>query len=187
MPIDFVLRFSENISPEINKVAESERTLAQATNVATNAIDGQRLAFVYQIQVVRALHRGLSGSIRSMSILGLISEQTAAKLMKVDAVVMLIASSFQLLRGAREILSKLVGVEAQLAAVETYRSILRNPAMLGVAMAAVGAASGVAGYLMGSSRSKSATTEVVQNITFSGYAQSDQRSMAGHALEIWGG
>jgi hypothetical protein len=186
VPINFMLRFSENISPEINRIDESQQNLTRSTDFATQSIEKQRLAFVYEISVIRAFHAGISGGIRSMTMLGGVSEETAKKLMKVDAAVMLVSSGFQFLRGAKEVLVMLAGAEAQLAGIETYRAILKNPAMMGLAMAGVGLSAGIAGYLLGGGGKDDNSMNVTQNIAFTGYGYPDQRSMAGSALEVWG-
>jgi len=182
--ISYVLRYVDNISPTVERIAGSQYNLSVQVGKTTASVDSQNISFMSSVMAVRSLHMGFGAVISSMHELGLTSDFANKQLMKVNAVVGIVAGSFQMLRGGVQVLRMLQAAEAQLATIETYRAVLKNPLMIGAMAMGLSAAAGVTGYFIGKGEG---TTTVTQNVTFGGYSQSDQRSMAKGVLEGIGG
>lgn len=182
--ISYVLRYVDNITPTVERIADSQGILTTAVGRTSASIDSQRISFMSSVMAVRSLHMGFGAVIGSMHELGLTSDFTNKQLMKVNAVVGIVAGSFQMLRGGVQVLRMLQAAEAYLAGIETYRAVLKNPLMLGAMAMATSAGAGVVGYYIGRGEG---TTTVTQNVTFGGYTNADQRSAAKGVLESMGG
>lgn len=185
--IRYTLNLVDNISPSLSRIEASQGDLATQTRATTAVTMEQQVSFIAQVQAVRSLDigfRGLSGVIIQTGIVG---SKTARSLQTMGLAIHGVASAFQLLKGARMILMSLRSAEIGLAAVETYRSVLHNPAKLLLVGLALGAGAGAVGYYAGS-RGGGGKTEVNQTVNFGGYSStSDQRETVRGTLDVLGG
>ena len=147
--VAYNMKIQDNISPTLDKMTASEKNLEIQTKKTKEETMQQNVSFIAQIAAVGAVYGGMQMLTTSVKVLGLVSDETAEKLTKISASVGIIFGSFQLLRGAIEIVNTLKSAEIALAAVETYRAVLKSPAKLAVVAVAGGAAAGVAGYAIG--------------------------------------
>jgi len=177
--VTYVCEAVDNVTPVQEKIIGNQERVISAT-------DSANISFIKQIATVRALHGGLGSITSGMETLGLISDDTAAALNKVNAAVGIVAGSFQLLKAGQAILETLKVTELGLAAVETFRSVLNNPAAIAIVGMAAGAAIGAGAALY--SQSSSSTT-VNQTVNFNGGSASaaDQRSTSRAVFEAAGG
>jgi hypothetical protein len=177
--LTYVCEAVDNVTPVTDKIAANQERVISAS-------DSANISFIKQIATVRALHGGLAGITSGMETLGLISDDTAASLNKVNAAVGIVAGSFQLLKAGQAILETLKVTELGLAAVETYRSVLNNPAAIALVGVAAGAAIGAGAALYANN---SSSTTVNQTVNFNGGAASvaDQRSTSRAVFEAAGG
>lgn len=186
--ISFILDFVDNVSATTQRLETGQLKYSAAAEQATKSIDSQNISFVAQVQAVRSLSMGLRTGITAMSTLGLISDETTQKLMKMHAAVALVSAGFQVLKGASQILKMLREAEIALASVETYRAVLKSPKALALIAVAGVAAAGVGGYVIGrDSGGGGMGTVVTQNVTFAQGGSAEQRAMAQGTLEYLGG
>jgi hypothetical protein len=185
--LTYVLEAVDNVTPKVDRIVDAQGNLKGSAEVAQRAIDSQSISFLKQMQVATGLHRGLGMLIRSSTQLGLINEETAKTFEGINSAIGLVSGSFQMLKAGEQIIRALTNAELGLAAVESFRSVLKNPAMMAVVGMGVGAAAGVGAMsLMGNGGGGSSTTSVNQTVIF-GSNSSSERSMAKAAYEAAGG
>lgn len=178
------------IAAGADNATSSQQNLKQSIDNANKSIDSQNINFLTQLAAVTAVYGGMNMVSRGLETFGLVSDKGAEKLRKVSAAVGIMAGSFNMIRGAVKLVTALKNAEVVLAAVETYRAVLKNPAMLATVAIAGGAAGAVGGYMIGKGSGGGAnapTNSVTQNFTFSGGSQTDQRTMSRDVLEMMGG
>jgi hypothetical protein len=173
----------DNVTPTVQKISGTEQQLSRNVHTAREAMDSQNITFLAQMQVVNSLYRGLSRFTGSLKELGLVSDSTAAGLNKVVAVVGLVSGTYNMLRGAIQLVTMLRNSEAALAVVESYRVVLKNPAAMTLIIGGLAAAGAVGGYMLGKSGGGNQTT---QNITISGATPGNRRSVSRGMLEAVG-
>jgi hypothetical protein len=185
--IRYTLNLVDNISPSLSRIEASQGKLATQVDATTVATIEQRVGFLTQVQAVRSLDMGFRGLSNVVIQTGIVGGKTARSLQTMGLAIHGVASAFQLLKGARMILMSLRSAEIGLAAVETYRSVLHNPAKLLLVGLALGAGAGAVGYYAGSHQG-GGKTEVNQTVNFTGYSSSsDQRETARGTLDVMGG
>ncbi len=186
--INWTFNMVDNVSGTTKQMAESQNQLAGSASAAKASMDSQNISFLAQTAAVMATYSGVRQLTSSLTELGLVSENDAVKLQKLNATLGLVAGGFQLMKGATQIIKMLTQAEIGLAAVESFRAVLNSPAKIALVGAGLGLAAGVGAALLatGGSGGGGGTT-VNQTINFSGGAASDQRSVARDTFEAMGG
>ena len=183
--IQYTFAVTDQVTETCEKMAAATEALEAATDKAKKSVDSQNISFLTQIAAVNTLYAGqrmLTGSIKE---LGLVGDETAAAMDKVNAAVGLVVGSYNMLKGAAKIVNTLKNAEVALAAVESYRAVLKNPAKLGLVAVAVGTAAGVGGYFLGKSSGGGGQSTVNQTVNFSGnVSQQNQRSLSRDSFEV---
>lgn len=185
--VTYILEAVDNVSPVTEKVAVGQRDVEASAQAAQAAIDSSSISFIKQLTAVSALRQGMSSMTNGLDTLGLISEDTANSLKKVSAATGMVVGGFQLMKAVTPIIEGLRTAELGLAAVETFRSVLNNPAAIALVGVAAGAALGVGAMMMSQGNNNSSQTTVNQTVVFEGSASSDQRSAARATFEAMGG
>lgn len=173
---------ADNVSPTIDRMTASQEKMEKQTDQTTKSVDSQRISFMTGIMGIMAFDRGIRGISSSMLQLGIIGKEDAHSVQMLNSSVMLVSSSLMLLKGGIQIMNWLREATVGLAMIETYRAVLKNPAMMGLVMTGVMAGGAVAGYYAG----RSATT-VNQTVNFGGSSTSSKRQTAKGVLETVGG
>ncbi len=169
--LNFTLNAVDNVSPTAQRIADSQRQIADGAQQAQRSLDSTTMSFVAQLAAAQALKSGIDGVRQGLVALQLVDDQTARSLEKVSAATNVVIGTFQLYKGLQPVLAATRASLLSLAAVETYRSVLSSPWKLALVGAGIGAAAGVGGMLMTQN-----STTVNQSITFGG-GTSDQRAM----------
>lgn len=178
----------DGITSTTKQMADSQGQLANSAASAKSTVDSQNISFIAQTAAVMATYSGMRRLTSSLTELGLVSEADAAKLAKLNATVGLVAGGFQLLKGATQIIKMLTAAEVGLAAVESFRAVLNNPAKAALVGAGIGLAAGVGAALLATSGgSGGGGTTVNQTVVFEGSQTSDQRSVSRDVFESMGG
>jgi len=186
--INWTFNMVDNVSATTKQMADSQAQLAGNANTAKASIDSQNISFIAQTTAVMATYGGVRRLTSSLTELGLVSEGDAVKLQKLNATLGLVAGGFQLMKGATQIIKMLTQAEIGLAAVESFRAVLNNPAKIALVGAGLGLAAGVGAALLATSGGGGGGgTTVNQTITFEGAATQDQRSVARETYEAMGG
>ena len=184
--VTYILEAVDGVTPVTDKVAAGQREVAAGAQQAQAAVDSASLSFVKQLAAASALRQGISGISSGLDTLGVISDDTAASLRKVSAATGVVIGGFQMLRAVTPLIEALRDAELGLAAVETFRSVLHNPAAMALVGVAAGAALG-AGAMLLTNDNRSSTT-VNQTVVFSGGGETaDQRSTSRAVFEAMGG
>ncbi|HOO04519.1 MAG TPA: hypothetical protein PLJ11_07360 [Methanomassiliicoccales archaeon] len=186
--INWTFNMVDNVSATTKQMADSQAQLAGNASAAKASIDSQNISFIAQTTAVMATYGGVRRLTSSLTELGLVSEGDAVKLQKLNATLGLVAGGFQLMKGATQIIKMLTQAEIGLAAVESFRAVLNNPAKIALVGAGLGLAAGVGAALLATSGGGGGGgTTVNQTITFEGAATQDQRSVARETYEAMGG
>jgi hypothetical protein len=119
-----------------------------------------------------------------MKILGIVNDEQYKSLRQMTAGLSLFVDGFRAIKGAIGMVEMLNVAEIKLAATETYRAVLHNPVMAGVAGAGLLAAVGTAGYLYGKSRQE---VQVNQTVNINGPAPREVHDLSQSTLEAVGG
>jgi len=177
----------DNVTQVANAGTDAQGRLNASMETGISLQNTNTLAWLKQMTALSSLRRGLSGITMGLVEFGIIGKQGEAVMRKLTAGVSLFVGTAQLIKGVVAIINMLRAAEVGLAAVETYRAVLKNPAMLAVTVAGVGAAAGIGGYLAGKNSGGGGGTTVNQNLTFVGGDASAARGMARESLEVMGG
>ena len=185
--LTYVLEAVDNVTPAVDRIIDAQGNLTDSTEAAQRAVDSQSISFLKQMQVATGLHRGLGMLIRSSETLGIINADTAKSFEMVNAAVGMVSGSFQMLKAAQQIVQALTSAELGLAAVESFRSVLHNPAMMAVVGMGIGAAAGVGAMSLMNNNTTNNSSTVNQTVVFGPGSSSDQRSMAKASYDAAGG
>mgnify|MGYP001084334505 CR=1 FL=1 len=164
--------------------AATGRLETQMGNLKTSTTE-QNVSFMAQVTAIRSVDMGLRGLVNVGSELGLISGKLEKGFRAVSVAVHGVSSAFQLLKGARMIITQLRNAEVGLATVEAFRAGLKGK--MGMVVLGIGAAAAAGGYLAGRSSVSNSTTNNT-SVTFNPYAnQTDQRAVSRDTLDAMGG
>lgn len=184
--LSYELQLIDNITATTERMEGRLKSLEDQQDRSRSSTDSQNISFIAQVTAVSSVHRGLTRATSSMRELGLISEKDAQAMVKFNAAVGLVAGTFQLLKGAVQIINMVRGAEVALAGVETYRAVLRNPASVALIGVGLAAAGGAVGYMMGTSQGNITNNEL--NVNYGGAGdQGTKRGMARDLFEMMGG
>ena len=188
--LEFSFVANDQATGVIRNIAGEAQNLAGTTNTAKTSTDSLNLAFVAQMEVVRSLYMGFRRTIWSLEYMGVINKKTAASFQKIQAAMGLVIGTFQLYKGAINIIRMLRTEETVLAGVETYRSVLNNPKKMALVMTGLGVAAGAVGFLAGRYGAMAAPRSTVQqtvNFEHQSYDMSGQRAAARDFMVVAGG
>jgi hypothetical protein len=186
--VNWTFNMVDNVTTTTKQMADSQGQLASTAATAKASVDSQNISFIAQTAAVMATYSGMRRLTSSLTELGLVSDADAAKLAKLNATVGLVAGGFQLLKGATQIIKMLTAAEVGLAAVESFRAVLNNPAKAALVGAGIGLAAGVGTALLATSGGGGGGgTTVNQTVVFEGSQTADQRSVSRDVFESMGG
>ena len=179
----------------MEKYRESEqegKKFDKTAKEVKQSVDSQNISFIAQVAAVAAVYGGMNQLISSVSQLGLVTDATALKLRKMSAAVGLLYGSFQLLRGAIQIMQTLKAAHIGAAIAATFNKILHNPAAMATVGIATGVSAGVGVALYKSTRSSGggggSNTQVNANISFNNASStSGTRAATEQTLNVMGG
>jgi hypothetical protein len=182
--VGWVFEVQDGVSNRCYQMVDANKELDDQCKRTQGAIDSQNISFMTSALAVTGVYRGAMILTRSLHELGLVSGQSYEQMQKLVAVVGLAAGAFRLLGGAQKIILMLRDAEVSLAAVESFRAVLKNPGAIGMVIAGIGIASVATGYILG----QHSNTTVNQEVNFYGTGGSaDARGVARDTLEAAGG
>ena len=190
--IIYDVRAVDNVTPVAKKAKASQKELKKSIEETNAEAQAQKIQFIENAVALSALREGLGGIQTSLTQLGLIEGENAEKFLKMTAAVSLFVSTAQTIQGVIRLVALLKNAELALAAVQTYRAVLKNPAMIAVAVAGLTATAGVTGYMYGKSKAqeRAQVTNNTQNtnVTFNGQTTSQSsRSVTREVIQAQGG
>jgi hypothetical protein len=185
IPISFTLDLVDNINATVNRLEQSVGKLDAKLEDLHTKTTAQNIDFIAQVQAVRSVDMGFRGLVNVAGELGLVTGGLETGLRKVSIAVHGVSASFQLLKGARQVLVMLRNAEIGVAVVEAYRAGLKGK--MGLVLLGIASAAAAGGYLAGRAN-VSNETNVTQNVTFGGGTPgADSRAMARDMLIQLGG
>ena len=186
--VSYTYQMADNIAPLTKESIEVQEELQGTIKETTNEMNRQTLDFVENVLSVSALAGGINALSAAFEVLGIFNEKQIEALTKMVAVTQLFTGSAQAILGLVGVVNILRNAEIGLAAVETYRKVLHNPAAMGLVLAGIGAAGAVSGFLIGRSGgggSSGGNTNQVVNFN-ANVSPSDRRATARLAIENLG-
>ena len=176
----------DNVTPKAKTGIAAQKELDKTIKTTHQTMEQQTLAFISNVMAISALEGGINALAESFIRLGWVTDEGAEKMRKVAAATKLFTGTAQLIQGLIGVVRLLTKSEMMLAAVETYRKVLHNPAQLAMVGVAAGAAGAVGGYFLG--RGGGDTTNVQQTINYNApVASGSRRSFQRDSLERMGG
>jgi len=186
--LTYRMEIVDNVTPSAKQGAAAQKELGKTIEKTHQTMEQQTLAFISNVMAISALEGGINALAESFTKLGFVTDEGAEKMRKVAAATKLFTGTAQLIQGLIGVVRLLTKSEMVLAAVETYRKVLHNPAQLAMVGVAAAAAGGVAGYVLGGRGGGGNTTKVNQNITYNAPVDSgSRRSFERKGLEMAGG
>jgi len=180
----------DNVTPTSRKGMTAQKELQTTLDQTHTKMMEQTTQFISNVMALSALEGGVNALAESFVKLGIVTDEGAEKMRMVAAGVKLFTGSAQIIQGLVGVMNLLRTTEIGLAVVETFRSVLANPAKMALIGVGLGTAAGV-GYWLGSEHGGGGGggggTSVTQNITFTNASGSDARGTARESLEIMGG
>lgn len=182
--LDKTIRYVFDISCDPSDVERSSRvvednTNAQEHNIAVQAqvrqesqatnqtLQSQQVTLMTQLTALMGFKEATANVIGGVTALGLVSDEAAQDLMKINAAFNLFAGAVTALKSVQAVMTTLNTASAIGASIDAFRVTLQRPAMAATVGIAAGAAMGVAGafLLSGSSTTNNTTTITVQDTT----------------------
>ena len=189
--LEYDLKAVDNVTPTARRAKKSQEELKESVKETNQAAQAQKIQFIENAVALSALREGIGGLQTSLTQLGVLEGEAAEKFMKMSAAVSLFVSTAQTIQGVIRLVTLLKSAELALAAVETYRAVLKNPAMIAVAVAGLTATAGVAGYYYGKNRAEKrqvTNNNQTTNITFNGRSSGqDSRGVTREVITMQGG
>ena len=162
--LTYRMEIVDNVTPSAKTGAQAQKELGGTIKSTTQTMEQQTLAFISNVMAISALEGGINALAESFTRLGLVTDVGAEKMRKIAAATKLFTGTAQLIQGLIGVVRLLTKSTTILAAVETYRSVLSNPAKLALVGVAAGAAGAAVGYVTG--KGGGDTTNVQQTINY---------------------
>jgi hypothetical protein len=186
--VQFTWTMVDNVSATSNALAGSQEKLGTSVRSTTQSIDSQSIAFLKTLGAVHATYMGMTRLISGAEGLGIVHGQLAKDLDKVRLAAEMVYGAFMFWKGIGAVIDMVTVASVNLAAVESYLTVLKNPLSIGLIAAGIGVAVGASAALLSQRGHSSSTTNVIQNLTFTSAAsQTQYRSVSGDAFAAMGG
>lgn len=178
--IEYVFRLSDQISEtaakaaedldaadaQVDRLVQSEQEAQAEIDRTDSKMQGQQITIMTQLTALMGMREAVSAVTSGLVGMGLVSDETAVALQKVNAAFSIMAGAVTAIKSVQAVMTTLNAASAANAVINTYNAVISNPAMLAGVGIAVGAAAGVAGmYLMSTDNSTSTTTINVTDTT----------------------
>lgn len=178
--IEYVFRISDNVSEKtdamsssidragreldsLNQKQDETRDKVERTN---RDLADQQVGIVTQLTALMGFRESVSAVTGGIIGLGLVSDETAQDLAKVNAAFSIFAGAVTAIKSVQAVMTTLNTATAANAVINTYNAVISNPAMLAGVSIAAGAAAGIAGaLLLSSSNTTNQTTINFQDST----------------------
>lgn len=161
---------SKAADADVQKVITSEKSLASSTEVAKAKLDAQKLQLASQVAIIMGVKEATSSAITGVISLGLVSDDTAVKLQKVNAAFQIMGGLATGVKAMQLAMTSLNLATLKNAVLNTYNSVVSNPGKIALLGLGVGAAAGAA-IALGATYNNSTSTStqiVVEGSTSTG-------------------
>lgn len=166
----------ESLQTTVGETVDRIRVAETQTRASSDSIrseldemkrQAEQLDLVAQLTTLMGIREGVSAVTRGIIGLGIVSDETAADLQKVNAAFSVMAGAVTSLRALQAVMTTLNATEAVGAVLASLRTALSSPTGIIAVGAGLGAAAGVAGALLmtSSSTTNNSTTINVTDTT----------------------
>lgn len=161
---------SQSANADVKGIITSEKELAANTEIATTKINTQKLQLASQVAIIMGVKEATSSAITGVISLGLVSDDTAVKLQKVNAAFQIMGGLATGVKAMQLAMTSLNLATLKNAVLNTYNSVIANPGKIALLGLAIGAGAGAA-IALGATYNNSTSTStqiVVEGSTSTG-------------------
>lgn len=181
--IEYRFILTDNVTSTAEKATVAEEGMKKSVEDTQTAVRNTDISLIKSLTVMGAMKESVIGITNELHVLGIVEDAQYQSLRKVTAAFSLLVDGARAVKSVIAVMDTLKATEFGLAAIETYRAVLNNPAMAATAIVAAGVAGGIGGFLVaGGGKS------ITQNINFGSRSEDvHTRSAQRSAMEAAGG
>lgn len=172
--IEYVFKLTDNVSESATSMSQSadragakldelevkQQETRQSIDRTDQKLANQQVGIVTQLTALMGFRESVSAITGGIIGLGLVSDETAVELNKINAAFSIFAGAVTTIKAVQAVMTTLNAATAANAVINTYNAVVSNPAMMAGVGIAVGAAAGIAGALLLSSNTTNNTTTI---------------------------
>ena len=170
---------AEKAQGNIDTLVRSEGELRTETAQTTATLEQQQITVMTQLTAIMGLRSAVSATTNGMKALGLVSDEAAEQLQKVNGAFALFSGAVTAIKSVQAVMTTLNAQSALYATIQTYLQGLKNPLLLGGALVGAGAAGAVAGYFLSQNNTNTDTT-----INVTGVSQTSADTLATEVYQM---
>lgn len=142
----------------IDTLMRSEGELRTETAQTTQSLEQQQITIMTQLTALMGLRGSVSAVTNGMKALGMVSDESAEALAKVNGAFALFSGAVTAIKSVQAVMTTLNASSALYATIQTYLQGLKNPLLLGGAIVGAGVAGAVGGYFLSQNNTSNDTT-----------------------------
>ena len=142
----------------IDTLMRSEGELRTETAQTTQSLEQQQITIMTQLTALMGLRGSVSAVTNGMKALGLVSDESAEALQKVNGAFALFSGAVTAIKSVQAVMTTLNASSALYATIQTYLQGLKNPLLLGGAIVGAGVAGAIGGYFLSQNNTSNDTT-----------------------------
>lgn len=172
--IEYVFKLTDNVSESATTMSQSadragtkldelelkQQEARQSIDRTDQKLANQQVGIVTQLTALMGFRESVSAITGGIIGLGLVSDETAQDLQKINAAFSIFAGAVTTIKAVQAVMTTLNATTAANAVINTYNAVVSNPAMMAGVGIAVGAAAGIAGALLLSSNTTNNNTTI---------------------------
>lgn len=172
--IEYVFKLTDNVSESATVMSQSadragtkldelelkQQEARQSIDKTDQKLVNQQVGIVTQLTALMGFRESVSAITGGIIGLGLVSDETAQDLQKINAAFSIFAGAVTTIKAVQAVMTTLNAATAANAVINTYNAVVSNPAMMAGVGIAVGAAAGIAGALLLSSNTTNNNTTI---------------------------
>ena len=172
--IEYVFKLTDNVSESATVMSQSadragtkldelelkQQEARQSIDKTDQKLANQQVGIVTQLTALMGFRESVSAVTGGIIGLGLVSDETAQDLQKINAAFSIFAGAVTTIKAVQAVMTTLNAATAANAVINTYNAVVSNPAMMAGVGIAVGAAAGIAGALLLSSNTTNNNTTI---------------------------
>lgn len=172
--IEYVFKLNDNVSESATAMSQSadragtkldelelkQQEARQSIDKTDQKLANQQVGIVTQLTALMGFRESVSAVTGGIIGLGLVSDETAQDLQKINAAFSIFAGAVTTIKAVQAVMTTLNAATAANAVINTYNAVVGNPAMMAGVGIAMGAAAGIAGALLLSSNTTNNNTTI---------------------------
>lgn len=172
--IEYVFKLTDNVSESATSMSQSadmvgakldelevkQQEARQSIDETNQKLANQQVGIVTQLTALMGFRESVSAVTGGIIGLGLVSDETAQDLQKINAAFSIFAGVVTTIKAVQAVMTTLNAATAANAVINTYNAVVSNPAMMAGVGIAMGAAVGIAGALLLSSNTTNNNTTI---------------------------